>query len=324
MKTKNLFIFLLIFLAFVFGCVGGPAETKATTEVATGPINGTVLLNGNPGNVLNLVSGQIAEISLDMRNVGVTEMKNIEARLIGCLPAREGSEEIAKEESLSPNERTFLSWSVQALELGQSEIINCQDILRVCYDTESKGIREIKFLPEAWTGEQEVAHSSTTSDVLDFKYSIGTFRVLKSGENILSGTIKIENVGPGWVDYMNRSRLLRDGKPALKMNHLKSLNITISGEGVKFISISDLKGNDLTPYLTNNGRTIYLSIDQIDENYDYLLKLIQGKELYLKFQLEVTDPDLFQDSPITRTLSIEADHGYCIDVATITVKMRGR
>jgi len=55
-----------------------------------------------------------------------------------------------------------------------------------------------------------------------------------------------------------------------------------------------------------------------------LLKLVQGNELYLPIRLNVTNAAAFQTAPITETLNVEIDHGYCLDLATIQVSLRGR
>jgi len=40
--------------------------------------------------------------------------------------------------------------------------------------------------------------------------------------------------------------------------------------------------------------------------------------------LNVKNPDAFQDGLNVYTLNSEADYGYCVDVATINVELRGR
>ena len=315
-KLSFFFIFISLFsLAFTFGCLDNGLSFDGSSSFGKGQINGTVLLNGKAGTTLNLVSEQNSQIGFKIKNVGQKEMTNVTGRLIGCLPSEneEGEEIIATEEVIPPNGQSFLVWDVEALKLSQSEELTCFDIIRICYNYESTGLTELKFVPEDYSGEPEVANTADGSDMLDYEFQFGTTRVLEDG-NEVNGAIYLRNNGAGWIDYTNYNN-------NKKINHLTKLNLAISGEGVGFSQIGDKEIEPIEKNLTFSLDTE--SDNYVGKDYEYLLKFVQGKEDYIRTEMKVNEPDLFQDSPETRTLTVTAEHGYCVDVATVAINMRG-
>ena len=320
MKRKTFFLFLsLIFIVFSFGCVsngGSQEEAEASYVVAKFPINGTILINGNPGSSASLVSGEPLEISLKFKNSGDQTMYDLTGISTGCL------EEVSKSAAadlLEPNAQQFFSWSFKALDLQSSSKISCPQALRLCYETEADGVVQIVLVPENWNSEFPIPSSTYTSDVLSLGFQLGAVRVLKEGDNNFTGKLIIMNVGPGWVDYANYSKYgaRADGSPALGINLLKNLTLKIATEdsGIVIKKVFDEPVNE---------KETVIDTTQIGKDKEYLLRLIQGRELDIPIKFEVKDPSKYQSTPVIETLQIEIHHGYCIDVGSVDITMTGR
>ncbi|MCD6546974.1 MAG: hypothetical protein J7K22_00250 [Nanoarchaeota archaeon] len=319
---KKIFAFFLLFSLVLFlGCIGGNKEKK-TEEVSTGTLNATILINGKETNNLVLVSGQSAQIGLRLKNVGSRDIFNATGFLIGCLE----SEETDKYD-IAPNGEQFFSWTVRAPVLGTSEIIKCPTTIRICFDSVSKGYTELIFIPETYNDVIPAPNYYSSGDFLKFTYNAGAMRVIcnkTNGEcNVADPSINnmviavyTRNIGPGWVDYRKYSN-------GLAINTLKKLSFNLSGDNVEIIKFGELSKEQLDNWLSDDGKYLEIKASEAGD-YKYLLKLVQGKELYSRIVLNVKNPDAFQDGLNVYTLNSEADYGYCVDVATINVELRGR
>ena len=311
MDRKALFAFFLLFLlVLTFGCIG---ETKEEKKNNPGILNATILINGIESNKIDLVSYQNAQVGVKIINHGTEKITNVTGRLLGCLDTND-----ARVDEILPNTQKYMSWSVKAPELGQGEKINCPTTIRLCFDYTSKGYTDLVFLPENYADVPPVGSSTSAGDFLKFDYAFGTNRVTNEGNNEFSGNIYLRNVGPGWVDYATYS----DG---LAMNTIKNITITIIGDNIEIIKFGDLNQSTLNNngWLSDDNKNITISTDNIG-NYKYLLKLVQGKELFFKMSMNVTNPSEFQDSTKIYNLKTEANYGYCIDIATIDTTLKGR
>jgi hypothetical protein len=307
--NKNFFYFLIIFsLILILGCIGGGQQQATSNETSgqfsKGTFSAKVIVNGQNTNMMTLLSQQSAQIGLQIQNVGGSDLKNVKAILVGCA---EGV--VHKDKAnITAGGQDFFSWTVTAPSLSQSEIINCPTTIRVCYDRISRGYTELKFIPEDYLDTPEPPNSYSDSDVLATTFNIGVTRVLKNGPNDFSGAITISNIGPGWVDYVTYTE-------GLSINTLRKLTINISSPNVAITKLRDEPGN--------YGSTFVLDAATAGSKIS-LLKLVQGNELYLPIRLNVTNANPYQSAPITETLNVEIDHGYCLDLATIQVTLRGR
>lgn len=311
MDKKILFAFSLLFLlALTFGCIGGSKEKEKSN---LGSINATILINGVESNKMNLVSNQNAQVGVKISNYGTGTIKNVTGKLLGCIGTKD-----AHADEILPNTQKYISWSVKAPELGQGESINCPTTIRLCFDYTSKGYINLIFLPENYTEAPPVASSTSSGDFLKFSYAFGINRITNEGDNEFSGNIYLKNIGPGWVDYATYSN-------GLAMNTIKNMTITIQGDNIEIIKFGSLNQSTLHKkgWLTSDNKNLTISAKDIG-NYKYLLKLIQGKELFLKLSMNVTNPTSFQDSTKIYNLRTEANYGYCIDIATIDTTLRGR
>ena len=308
--NKNFFYFLLIFsLILILGCIDGgqqqqPTSNETVGQFSKGTFSAKVIVNGQSTNMMTLLSQQSAQIGLQIQNVGGSDIKNVKAILVGCV---EGT--VHKDKAnITAGSQDFFSWTVTAPPLSQSELINCPTTIRVCYDRISRGYTELKFIPDAYLDAPEPPNSFSDSDVLATTFNIGVTRVLNNSPNDFSGTITISNIGPGWVDYVSYT----DG---LSINTLRKLTINVSSSNVVITKLRDTPGN--------YGSSFVLDATTAGSNIS-LLKLVQGNELYLPIRLNVTNSNPYQSAPITETLNVEIDHGYCLDLATIQVTLRGR
>ena len=310
---KKLFIFfLLFFLVLSFGCTGGSKE-KAKQQ-NTGSLNATVLVNGVKSNTLSLVSEQNAQIGVNLKNNGVRPLFNVTGRLLGCLTSKDSS--VAE---ILPNTKNYLSWGIKAPTMGEGESITCPTTIRICFDYISKGYTDIVFVPENYSDVPPSPSSTTSSDYFNFNYKFGVNRVINGGnDNTFSGEIYLKNTGSGWVDYVNYT----DG---LNINMLRSINLTLIGDNLEIVKFGGLNQSTLknNGWLRNNNKTLYIDSNNVS-SYGYLIKLIQGKELFDKMTLNVTDSNVFQHSTYIAGLRTEVNHGYCVDVATIDTHLNGR
>ncbi|MCD6575541.1 MAG: hypothetical protein J7K73_00065 [Nanoarchaeota archaeon] len=312
MNKKALLAFSLLFLlALTFGCIGGKKE-EGSGEQGVGTLNATILVNGVKTNTLNLVSNQNAQIGIKIKNTGVNPIENVTGRILGCLEAED-----AYVDEILPNNQRYMSWDVRAPEMGEGERINCPTTIRICFDYNSKGYTDLVFIPGDYNDVPPSPSRYVSSDFLDIAYNFGVDRVIPdSDENTLSGQIIIKNVGPGWVDYINYSN-------NLSLNTIRKINITLIGDNIEITKFGGLSKSELGDWLSDDGKSLVITSDNVGE-YKYLLKLIQGKELFLKMNIEPTNPAAFQESTKIYQLRTEINHGYCIDIATLDTTLRGR
>jgi len=317
--NKNFFYFLLIFsLILILGCIGGGQQQATPNETSgqfsKGTFSAKVIVNGQTTNTMTLLSQQSAQIGLQIQNVGGSDLKNVKAILVGCA---EGV--VHKDKAnITAGAQDFFSWTVTAQSLSQSEIINCPTTIRVCYDRISRGYTELKFIPEDYLDVPEPPNSFSDSDVLATTFNIGVTRVLTNISNDFSSTITISNIGQGWVDYANYTG-------SLSLNTLRKLTINISSPNVVITKLRDalVPVRNITEISGSNWTAVVLNASTAGPDIS-LLKLVQGNELYLPIRLNVTNANPYQSAPITETLNVEIDHGYCLDLATIQVTLRGR
>ena len=313
--NKNFFYFLLIFsLILILGCIDGgqqqqPTSNESVGQFSKGTFSAKVIVNGQSTNMMTLLSQQSAQIGLQIQNVGGSDIKNVKAILVGCVEGNATKDKA----NITAGGQDFFSWTVKAPSLSQSEIINCPTTIRVCYDRISRGYTELKFIPDAYVEAPEAPNSYSDSDVLATTFNIGVIRVLNNGPNEFSGAITISNIGRGWVDYVNYT-------DSLSINTLRKLAINISSQEGSLQNVLITKLRDLP---INPTGTFVLEAASAGTSIS-LLKLVQGNELYLPIRLNVTNAAAFQTAPITETLNVEIDHGYCLDLATIQVSLRGR
>jgi hypothetical protein len=252
---------------------------------------------------------------VNLKNNGIRTMTNVTGKLLGCLDAND-----SHVDEILPNTKNYLNWDVKAPEMGEGETMNCPTTLRICFDYISKGYTDLIFLPENYSDVPPSPGSTSSSDYLNFGYKFGVNRVISgSNDNTFSGEIYIRNIGPGWVDYANYSN-------GLSMNTLRSINLTLVGDNLEIVKFGGLNQPTLHSkgWLTNNNKTLMITTSKNIENYGYLIKLIQGKELFDKITLNVTDSSAFQDNSYIASLKTEVNHGYCIDAATINTRLSGR
>ena len=310
---RRLFVFFLLFLLVLsFGCTGGSKEKPHQQN--TGSLNATVLVNGIQSDTLSLVSNQNAQIGVNLKNNGVRTLFNVTGRLLGCLEANDSN--ISE---ILPNTKNYLSWDVKAPEMGEGETMNCPTTIRICFNYTSKGYTDIVFVPENYNDIPPASSSTSSSDYFNFNYKFGVNRVINnSNDNTFSGEIYLKNIGPGWVDYVNYSN-------GLSMNMLRSINLTLIGDNLEIVKFGGLNQSTLQSngWLRNNNKTLNINSSNVD-SYGYLIKLIQGKELFDKMTLNVTNSHAFQDSTYIAGLKTEVNHGYCIDVATLNTQLSGR
>ena len=311
-KYSFIFVFFLMFLvAFSMGCIGGENKQKNVTN----SLNTQVLVNGIQTDKIHLVSGQSVQIGVKIKNEGNSKIENLTGRVLGCLSS---GDRLPQKQELTPNSEVYLSWDIKAPQMGEGETINCPTTIRICFETETKGYTDLVFLPEDYSEEPPVAHKESFSDFLKFDYNFGVMRVIDSteeGKNTFSGNIYLTNVGNGWVDYISY-------KNNLNLNVLKELNVTLVGDNIKFTSFGGVK-NIPNNWISNNGKTLVITPSNVGD-YSYILRLIQGKELFEKVGFETTDSGKFQDSTHIYQLKTSAKYGYCIDVATLDTTLSGR
>lgn len=307
-------------LIFILGCNfpgggGGSNVSAATGEVSKGTFNASILVNGMGTSTMSLLSEQSAQIGLQIKNIGSSDLKDVKALLIGCIEGKPNKDNITV---MYPNTADYLSWTVQAPPLSQSEVINCPLTIRICYDKNSSGYTELKFIPDQYTEAPEPANSFSDSDVLSISFNFPVIRVLNTSANDITGSLTITNIGPGWVDYSNYSVY-----PNLSINTIKSLTINLSANKVAITKLRDISGSDLSKWLSNGGKLLTLTTKNAGSDIS-LLKLVQGKELYLPLRLNVTNASIYQSAPKTELLDVTIEHGYCLDIATIQTTLRGR
>jgi hypothetical protein len=332
MNGKTFFTFLILFsLILVLGCLGGQSgqlsQASTSSQISKGNINASISVNGKPSTEVNLLGEQTAEVSMRIKNSGTVQMKNLETTVVGCLTLE--SDKPAAED-VPPGSDTYLSWTLKAPEMGQGERINCQVIIRTCYDYTTDGYVEIPVASEDYNEEISAPSAFTRSDVLSVTPQIGILRVVKD-QNTYVSRMTVTNTGPGWIDYLKYI----DGK---EMYKLEKIDLTVSGN-LRFDSYSGFSAEKLKNahilgdgyWLSADGKT--LTIDAVDtqaefdatvtgyENYAYLLKMVSGKELTLNFNLGADKAD-YPDITYER-LTYTLQHGYCTDIATITAHLSG-
>ncbi len=316
---KKIFGFFLLFSLVLFlGCIGGgekPSSEEQVGIVNKGTLNATILINGKPGDSITLLSSQSAQIGLTLKNSGLRTLGNVTGMLLGCLES-----DLDNPGDIEPKSAQYLSWTVTAPLLGTSEIIKCPTSIRICFDYDSSSYTELVFIPEDYREAPPAPNAATASDFFAFSYNFGVIRVLKSGLNEIVGQISIKNVGPGWVDY------IRYQGTNLQIYTVKKLTIDISDiDGVEIVRYGELSQDKLIEngWLDDNKKVLTITEENAG-NYLYFLKMIQGKELVPRIVLNITNPELFQDSVNVYTMDVDVEHGYCIDMATINTEMRGR
>ena len=313
MNKKILFAFSLLFLlALSLGCIGGNKNSNNNAQATSGTLNATILINGVQRNNMVLVSEQNAQIGLKLKNNGNEPIENVTGRVLGCLNSSD-----AFTEEVLPHTQKYLSWDVKAPELGEGEKINCPTTIRICFDYTTKGYTDLVFVPEDYNEAPPSPSHTVSGDYLGINYKFGVARVMKQGDNEMNGEITINNIGDGWVDYINYTN-------GMSLNTLRKVNITLIGDNIAISKFGGLDQSELSNWLSNDKKTLILTADNTKEGYSYLTKLVQGKSLFLKLNINVTNPDSFQDGTKIYQLRTEINYGYCIDIATLDTTLSGR
>jgi hypothetical protein len=312
---KTLIAFSLLFLlALSFGCIG--ENNNAKNQTTAGALNATVLVNGVETNKMSLVSGQNAQVGVKLLNNADVPLKNVKGRLISCLGVYD-----SKTNDIPPKSEAYMSWNVKAPSMGESEVITCPTTIRICFETTTKGYTDLVFIPENYTDVPPVAHSTSQGSFLMFIYKFGVARVIGNSENEISGNIYLRNTGNGWVDYITYPE-----NSGLGLNVIKNMTITLEGDNIEIQKFGSLNQTELLDkeWLSSDKKTITITSGDVEGGYSYLLKLIQGKELFQKLTIGITNPKEFQDSTHIYRLKTEANYGYCINVAEIDTTISGR
>lgn len=336
MKPKTFFTFLLLFsIILILGCIGGgsgdvgPQTSQA--DIQKGNINATLLINGKETTQTSLLGEQTTEIALKYRNAGTRTMNNLQSVVVGCLTPVSVNWDPGSD--LGPGQEVYMSWTMQAPEMGQGERITCPVIIRTCYEQTSDGYTEIPVVNEDYRDEFASASTYVRSDVLNIFNDANTFRIInaKGNDNEMLGRIYVSNSGPGWVDYVTYP--VGEG---LAIYKLKEINLNLTGEGnLRFKSIAGIDASNLESknWLTNEGKTFSLNAadtsadfdsDNVPESYDYLLKMIGGKELSILYKIGANADDYTGDNELVfERMNYEVTSGYCTDVATVSVILSG-
>lgn len=345
MMNKNHFALLgfsLLFLVvFSLGCSGfklpgsggdGGGTTNATAaSVSKGPINATVLVNGKPNLDIDLVSEQNAQVGIQLQNIGNLKMSNVSAMIIGCVDV---SKPLAFEAELDRNERRYFSWDIKALKLSSSETMKCSETIRLCFDSVYSAYTDLIIVPETYQEAPAEASSSSSSNLLTTDFNFGVIRVLQGGDNKITGSITIRNAAPGWVGYINYTGYNKN----LAQNEFRTIQIGLSNtSSMGFTKFGEERAN-ITPgsigyqlgilpaqiTLDANRVTVFDDVTKQNKSYAYLLKMVGGKEISVGIGLDIVDGAYYQAAPKIERLNMTVTHGYCIDIASISVSMRGR
>ncbi len=313
MKKKLVCFFLFFFfIVLTMGCIGNGENDveKREKELIT-----TILINGRESNSLEFVSGQSAEIGLNVKNFGTEPIENVTVRMIGCLD----DEAINNQSSeILPNIEHYFNWRVEAIDMGRGERIDCSSFLRVCFDYNTLSKSDVIVIPEDH-GTPQSPYSITTGDYLDVIYNIGVTRFIRNRKNEIVGNIIIRKMGPGSVDYPeyidNPSR-----------NILREIKIEIRDiDGAVIEDYGELKGERLEPIRESDTNLIINYQNDVVRNNLYLLRLIGGNELRSRIVISIPEEysDLYQDRMNIGSIELDINYGYCIDTTPIYVTMRG-
>lgn len=340
---KNFFPFFLILIfivTLVLGCSsfggGGLAETTRSAHFAKGILNSTIVINGKETTGLSLTSRQPAEIGIYLKNSGPNDITNLNIRAIGCVefdsPNINGLNSLAV---LSKDETNYLSWSVKAPELGSGESFTCPLIFRACFEETSHGYMDVTILPQDYSDAPAESNFYYKSGIFQTEPNFGVLRTINEADgsfvpenNVLYGTLKIKNIGKGWVDYIGQS-----ADSELGLYKIKTINVTLDPESkLNIYSVGELTASFLAPQYKNgcepviNGLHNKLVLTSGCTNlgntrFDYLLKLISGEELDLRLGF---DPTEYYTEQTYERINYDIESGYCVDLASIDVKLSSK
>lgn len=300
---KKFFCFFLFFFFIVLtmGCIDIGNGEEVEEKEMIGEISSTILIDGVERNTLDLISGQGAEIGLNIKNHGTKSIENVTIRMVGYLKEDYSNNET---DEIFPNTEYYFNWGVIAPELGSGERISSPVFFRVCFDSNTVSYSDVITIPEGH-GSPPTPYSTTSSDYLTVLYNIPPTRIISGRENRIVGEIIIRNIGSGSIDY----EIYRDG---LTRNTLR--DITVELKGLPGAEIARYSGREI-------GDTI-VSLDSRDEDIN-LLRLIRGHELRARIEITIPDLDEYQRTTQIGGLELDINHGYCIDTPSITLNLRG-
>jgi hypothetical protein len=257
------------------GCTGGGngnlSEQTASAKFSKGIFNSTIKINGAEKTAITLGSKQPAEIGLVVKNEGPNDVSNMTFRAIGCVDYDNPINGIVNRTLLAKGVTDYISWSVRAPELGTSESFSCPLIIRTCFNEISKGYFEIDVLPENYTNVPGTANSYYQSGLFKTASDFGVLRIINGSSNIYYGTLRLNNSGSGWIDYINQSP-----ESNLGADKIRSIKMDITGNtGIDFYKIGDYQVSEAsagTKYLTTGDP----EIRALNEKYDGLVNLPEG------------------------------------------------
>jgi hypothetical protein len=333
--NKTFFFFLvLFFIIFTLGCgafnkTGGSLDASATSQISKGNLNSTILVNGKEKTSFDLLGEQTAIVVVNIKNIDTKEMRNLELRVYGLnvTPKLQTPVEV-----MYPDSTESFQWTVRAPKLGESERLTVPLIIRACYEQTVSGRTDIVVIPK----DEEVGDFGTTftdiSGAVKLEFNTAPIALVGEGNSGHSRTdVYVRNVGAGWVDYFNYS------KDNLSVSKLKEVNLQLitSSNALKIKTFNDFDATKLIVNGDSSGKiTQTITIKSSDTNFDldntgveksypYFLKLVNGKELNLRLGMEVLDGSDYEQTT-SELLKVNATYGYCLDLATLNVNMRGR
>lgn len=351
MNKKILCFFLFFFfVALIMGCIGNGGRETDDETIQDG-LSTQILINGVQTKRVSLVSGQSAELGLNIKNMGENPVENVNVKLVGWLGEQSESETA---EEIIPGMEYFLRWSIRSPELSRGERINHRAFIRMCFDYTTESYSDIVVIPEDY-GAPPVPQSRTSSDYLNVLYNIGATRAIRDRENKIVGQVIIRNKGSGWIDYPTyEGNLQRDLLKEIKIEieGLEGAEITgyggVSRDFLQRIRLDseELEGDynfgvtdtiifqDMLPVINGGGgvgegvgridyETIVINYEDLEPAELYLLRVIRGQELTSRIEITLPGLDLYQDSVMIGRMHVSIEHGYCMDIATLDVTLTG-
>jgi len=255
MNRKTFFPFFLIILVslvvFTLGCGSmgsgdGLSEQTSAAKFSKGIFNTTIHINGAEKTDLTLTSRQPAEVGVTIKNQGPDDINNLNIRAIGCVDV----EQSPAVENLQKGTTNYLSWTIRAPELGSSENFGCPLILRACFEETSNGYIEVTALPEDYSEVPSAPNYYYKSGIFATEPNFGTIRTISEpnggafipDDNVFYGTLKINNIGSGWVDYIGQS-----AESELGIYKINKINMSLSPDSkLAFYKIGDSLTNDIS------------------------------------------------------------------------------